>query len=46
MAAVTGRVLDAEGVFIDSVDDDLTVFFVLLGFHVRTREGSRLSGGA
>jgi hypothetical protein len=37
MAAVTGRVLDAEGVFSDSVDDDLTVFFVLSGFHVRTR---------
>jgi hypothetical protein len=37
MAAVTGRVLDAEGVFTDSVDDDLTVFFVLSNFHVRTR---------
>lgn len=37
MAAAAGRVLDSEGVFIDSVDDDLTVFFVLSGFRVRTR---------
>ena len=37
MLAIAARVLDAEGVFIDSVDDDLVIFFALTGFQT-TRE--------
>src|SRR5215469_13546449 len=37
MLAIAARVLDAEGIFIDSVEDDLAIFFALTGFQT-TRE--------
>ena len=36
MVAIAGRVLDAEGIFIHSVDGDLTCFFALSDFQIRT----------
>jgi hypothetical protein len=32
MLAVAGRILDAEGTWVDA-DDDLTLFFLLFGLH-------------
>jgi len=40
MVAIAGRVLDAEGVFIHPVDGDLTVFFTLSDFRIRTLDAA------